>query len=199
MNMTKLQIHKLLSNTKVEGPFTRAALWLQGCSINCPQCCNPHMLDSKGGERLEISKILEELVKNRAKYPATEGISILGGEPLDQASELFDLFKSIRTELKNYGIILFTGYSWQEITNKQAWLKLVKLCDLVIAGPFKKEMLSRKRRWIGSDNQTVHFVTSRYETMLSPWPKGIIELEFCIDAESFSVTGTPLEPERKII
>jgi anaerobic ribonucleoside-triphosphate reductase activating protein len=197
--MTKLKINKLISNTQVEGPFLRSALWLQGCSILCSDCCNPQMLDPNQGDQTEVAQLFTQLAEARLKHPSIEGISILGGEPLEQVSALRRLLSNIKTKLSNYGIILFTGHPWKKISKNENWLKTLELCDLVIAGPYEKEAHSRKRRWIGSDNQTVHFITPRYKTLLTPWPKGLIELEITIDMENISVTGTPLELERKII
>ena len=42
--------------TRVEGPGARYALWVQGCSIRCPGCCNPHLFDAAGGARRAPSR-----------------------------------------------------------------------------------------------------------------------------------------------
>ncbi len=197
--MTYLNINSIIYNTAVEGPYHRTALWVQGCSINCADCCNTHMLSTTKSKVLSISEIVESLLNALVKNPEIEGISILGGEPLDQSTELLHLLKTIKEKIPNYGVILFTGYEWSQLTACPKKSQIIEFCDLIIAGPYKKELHSRKRRWIGSDNQSIQFTSPRYKKELQPWPKGKIELEISISDREILVTGTPLSEERKLI
>jgi anaerobic ribonucleoside-triphosphate reductase activating protein len=38
-----LQVAYSVACTEAEGPFRRHALWLQGCTLACPGCCNPEL------------------------------------------------------------------------------------------------------------------------------------------------------------
>ena len=50
------------------------------------------------------------------KKESLEGITIHGGEPLDQANGLYDVVKTIKNE--KYTAILFTGYLKKELNNE---------------------------------------------------------------------------------
>ncbi|HZI36693.1 MAG TPA: 4Fe-4S cluster-binding domain-containing protein, partial [Acidimicrobiia bacterium] len=45
-----VRVLRFLPATDAEGPGRRAALWVQGCSIRCPGCFNPHSWAFDGGE-----------------------------------------------------------------------------------------------------------------------------------------------------
>jgi anaerobic ribonucleoside-triphosphate reductase activating protein len=193
MNSTFLKINNFIEETKVEGPFIRSALWLQGCSILCEDCCNQHMQNFDEGTKTTIEKLYESILSAKAENNEIEGLTILGGEPLDQAKSLKKLLKTVKEKITNYGIILFTGYNWEEVQNDKEKAETAKLCDLLIAGPYNKSLKSASRRWIGSDNQTAVFVTDRYAKSLTPWPKGVIEIEITFNDYEISVNGTPTE------
>ena len=61
-------------------------LWTQGCSIRCPGCLNDTLWDFKGWYDLTVEEILI-----LAKENNDAGVTILGGEPLDQPEETLKL------------------------------------------------------------------------------------------------------------
>lgn len=180
-------IGQIIDKTEVEGPGSRAALWLQGCTINCHNCCNPSFLPKEGGSYYNP----EELAENFSKLQAIEGITILGGEPLQQKEGLKTFLTKIK-ELSSLSIMLFTGYQWEQILADKTKLELVLLCDLVIAGPFLEKEAPDVRRWIGSKNQTIHFITDRYKNLKDNWPITKKEIEIRIREDEIIINGSPL-------
>lgn len=180
------------AKTSVEGPGLRSALWLQGCSIKCPDCCNPELQTPDSGCEVNVNELVKKILAANA-----DGLTLLGGEPLDQAVEVLELLKALRQA--NYtGIIMFTGYEWAAIISAPAKKLAAELCDLVIAGPFVKNESPGKRRWIGSDNQTTHFVTPFYKDLQQNWPENIREIEIFIKDGVIMVNGTPLESDHEL-
>lgn len=137
------------------GPGKRVVIWLQGCSLRCEGCINQHMWDFSSGQIISPSDLIKMVV------PADiEGITFLGGEPLDQAAPLEDVVKSIRSIRKT--IVLFTGYNYKElITSSQK--KIWKFSDLVIAGRFVQSKRSIYLQFRGSTNQRVYVHKGNYE------------------------------------
>jgi len=44
-----LRWSRFLAATEAEGPGVRAAVWLQGCAVHCPECFNPQLWADRGG------------------------------------------------------------------------------------------------------------------------------------------------------
>ena len=59
--------------------------------------------------------LLEEIFRRTVALGSDiEGITISGGEPLQQLSSITGLLRRIREETE-FSVILFTGYSWEEV------------------------------------------------------------------------------------
>jgi len=67
-----------------DGPGVRVSIFMQGCTFNCKNCFNPETHDFKGGKEFndETIKRVLELCENEN----VEGLSILGGEPMNSAN-----------------------------------------------------------------------------------------------------------------
>ncbi len=83
-----LQIHHFLAVSQANGPGSRAVLWLQGCHLKCPGCINPDTHNPESGKRINIKDIIKKL-----SHPmqTIEGVTISGGEPLEQIAPLTKL------------------------------------------------------------------------------------------------------------
>jgi len=105
--VVKVRIHQIIERTRANGPGVRLGIWVQGCSKNCPGCCNPETHDYSKGEEIRTAEIVSLILEHRKEI---EGISISGGEPLDQSEELLELLKYVR-EKTDLSIIIWTGYT----------------------------------------------------------------------------------------
>ncbi len=157
--MTTLHLAEIVDSTPSEGPGSRFAVWAQGCLRCCEGCCNPEMFDTEGGFEMPLQEVMERL--ERAVH-RVEGISLLGGEPFLQAAALAPLAE--RARARGLGVVVFTGYLLEELKASAVpgTLALLAVTDLLVDGPYDRECASSRRRWIGSDNQRMHFLTDRY-------------------------------------
>ncbi|MBC8073048.1 MAG: 4Fe-4S cluster-binding domain-containing protein, partial [Deltaproteobacteria bacterium] len=85
--MGTIEIAYAVSCTAAEGPHLRFALWLQGCSLRCPGCCNPELFERGRGHARDTSALGGDVIA-AARELGIEGITVLGGEPLEQADAL---------------------------------------------------------------------------------------------------------------
>jgi anaerobic ribonucleoside-triphosphate reductase activating protein len=154
--MLDLRVHHTIDVSQTNGPGRRAVVWLQGCSLRCAGCFNPETHDSFGGSFLSASELLGWL---RGVGPRVEGLTISGGEPLEQPEPLEFLLRRIRAEL-DLSVLLFTGWTWSEVMATQASLRCVELADAVVSGPFIKELTAGISPW-GSSNQELHLISDR--------------------------------------
>lgn len=176
--------------TEVEGPGRRFALWLQGCSRLCSGCCNPHMQDHSGGNPKPVAEIAAAIIAS-----PTEGLTLLGGEPLEQVDAVKQMFDLLDAADYSGNIMLFSGFTWQEIGRNPEMLDLVRRCDCLVAGPFVAALKPDSRRWIGSRNQTVHFFRDRLDALKLDWPKHKAEIEIHLGDGEISINGFPVGAE----
>jgi anaerobic ribonucleoside-triphosphate reductase activating protein len=152
-----LDVAARVPDTEAEGPYLRYALWLQGCPLRCPGCCNPGMLPFGRGERVPVDALLAEI----GAAPGIEGVTLLGGEPFAQAGPLSALGAGVRAA--GLGLVAFGGFTVEELRSRGPEERaLLSQLDLLVDGPYQAGRASTRRRFVGSDNQGVHFLTGRY-------------------------------------
>jgi anaerobic ribonucleoside-triphosphate reductase activating protein len=154
--MESLRLGSRVRSTTAEGPGRRYAVWLQGCRIRCPGCCNPQFFDAAGGGSLPVATLLEEVAGERG----IEGATVLGGEPFDQPGSLGSFLRGVQG--LGLSTVVFTGYLLEELRAVEEARRALEAIDLLVDGPYRATHPETRRRWAGSTNQRFHFLTSRY-------------------------------------
>ena len=186
-----MRIHQIIERTRANGPGIRLCIWVQGCSKNCPGCCNPETHDYSKGEEMRTEEIVSLILKHRTEI---EGVSISGGEPLDQREELLEILRYVREET-DLSMIIWTGYTKTELVKMQLLEELSKLVDLIIVGPYVKE-LHKPEGMRGSSNQEYLFFSQRYnEEDLGSIPNA----EVIFEKGVMKITGVGAEQIRLIL
>ena len=155
----ELRIAQAIAGTEAEGPGRRFALWVQGCTLHCPGCCNPEMLaHGRGGELVTPEAIVERL----RSATGLEGLTLLGGEPFEQAGALAIVAEQARG--LGLSVMVFSGYTLAELRARPEpeIARLLAATDLLVDGRYEKDRPDTRRRWVGSANQQLHFLTDRY-------------------------------------
>jgi anaerobic ribonucleoside-triphosphate reductase activating protein len=157
-----LRVATIVDDTYAEGPGRRWALWVQGCSIRCPGCCNPEMFDQRSGRPVGLDELSAQIAAARAR--GLEGVTFLGGEPFEQAAELAVLARHARQ--LGMTVMVFSGYTLGQLQARGDASELLALTDLLVDGPYDRTQPEPRpplgRRWIGSANQVMHFLTAAY-------------------------------------
>jgi anaerobic ribonucleoside-triphosphate reductase activating protein len=189
-----LNIAQIVPVTKAEGPGKRFALWFQGCPLRCPGCCNPEMLPFEGGSLVPIDDVLQQ-IEEAAKESGIEGITLLGGEPFAHATGAAELARQVQEA--GLSVMVFSGYTLQEIRamNEPA-AQLLKHTDLLVDGPYLRDQPEFRRRWIGSANQQIHFLSDRYRADDPCWQVSNT-LEIRLDRGELSVNGFPAKQAKE--
>jgi anaerobic ribonucleoside-triphosphate reductase activating protein len=156
--MSELFIGMEVADTEAEGPGRRYAIWVQGCPLRCPGCCNQELLPFEGGRPDTADALLARILET----PDIEGISLLGGEPTSQAAALAEVCEGVRAA--GLTTMLYTGFTVQALRRRKdsAVDRLLAACDLVVDGPYDQSKPDDTRRWIGSTNQGIHFLSDAY-------------------------------------
>lgn len=174
----KLRVYNFIEHTEALGPFKRFGLWVQGCPFRCRGCMTPESIPNEGGLEIETSKLAEYILSFE-----NEGITISGGEPFMQSDALFELLNIIKSK-KNLGVIIYSGYEYEEIKNNP----LISLTDVLIDGRYVDE-LNDGVALRGSSNQKVYFLTDRYKGYEYMYESKNREVEVRIS--TFEVVGIP--------
>lgn len=168
-----MNVAKIVHDSRIYGPGARTVIWFQGCSIKCEGCINPELIPFIKRKEFSIDELIEEIKDT--------GVTLLGGEPLDQL-EILDFMLELKK--KNIQIVLFTGYEWKDLTIHQQSV-ISETCQFVVLGPFEKNKVNPSLYLRGSDNQEIK----------------VFDSNICIDdkAESYEVIlGDPLEIRGRI-
>lgn len=152
----EIRLHQFLPISLANGPGKRAAIWFQGCTIQCPGCFNSETHNAKLGTLVRMNDLIQEILCLRE----IEGITISGGEPFQQSEALADLITEIRNR-SNLSILVFSGYPLEQLLIHHRNRRILSRIDVLIAGPYKKN-LHLGKGLLGSSNQKIHFLTSRY-------------------------------------
>jgi anaerobic ribonucleoside-triphosphate reductase activating protein len=175
--------------SKVNGPGNRFVLWTQGCSKGCKNCFNPETWTTDIFKEYSPRQIFE-LIKNFE----VDGITISGGDPLEQEEELLELLFLLREIKLPKGIILFTGFSREEIRENPIREKCLQYIDVLIDGRYI-DSLKLDKSLRGSSNQEFYFFSdkiSRSELLFDQ------EIEISLLEGDIIMTGFP-KISRKIL
>src|SRR5262249_8856319 len=140
--------------SRANGPGARFVVWFQGCTLGCPGCFNPatHAVD---GPTTSIDEVVAQLRATRD----IEGLSLSGGEPLQQADVAIALLDAARA--LGLSTLAFSGYTIDEIRALPRGTDVLARLDVLIDGRYvASERLATGLR--GSANQRIHLLTSRY-------------------------------------
>ena len=157
-----VRVAQVVPCTEAEGPGKRFALWFQGCPLRCPGCCNPEFLSFNGGVSKPLAELIADIEASHADN-GIEGITLLGGEPFAHAGAATTLARAARS--RGLSIMIFSGYTLEQLRAlpDPAVGELIDLTDILVDGPYLRDQTDTDRRWVGSTNQHIHFLSSRYE------------------------------------
>lgn len=181
-----LRLHRLLPLSYANGPGARAVVWTQGCSRRCRGCFNPETHDPSGGRDVDASMLADSLLAMRD----IEGVTLSGGEPLDQPEAVRELLARLR-EASGLSVVLMTGYGLaaaRAIPERAAVLELV---DVVLAGPYDDTAPRAGDPWRPAHKE-VAFLTDRY----TPADFDDVPPAEVIIAEDGSLVMTGVDPLR---
>ncbi|MEF2968436.1 anaerobic ribonucleoside-triphosphate reductase activating protein [Paenibacillus sp. M1] len=141
----------------INGKGLRHSLFTSGCTHHCKGCFNAATWNFKYGT--PYSSELEERIIADLNMPDVNiaGLSILGGEPFQNADGLLGLAARIRRDCRGKDIWIWSGYTFEEIMADadESKRELLSYCDVLIDGRFLLEQRNLKLKWRGSENQRV--------------------------------------------
>jgi anaerobic ribonucleoside-triphosphate reductase activating protein len=108
-----------------------------GCSIRCAGCYVPETHEQANGRLVSIDEIIAEIDGRRERH---DGVTVIGGEPFDQAESLLTLVEKLKA--KNYHVAVYSGYTLDNLLARQAECvnRILAKIDLLIDGAFDRNL-----------------------------------------------------------
>ncbi len=128
-----------------------------------------------------------------SKIPdGVEGITLFGGEPFEQAEGAAEFARLAKR--KGLTLMVFSGYAIAELRERPDAAPLLDQVDLLVDGRYDKTQPEPSppigRRWIGSANQTMHYLTGAYSAD-DPQMRAANTIEIRIGPGGLLVNGWP--------
>lgn len=155
--MATARIHGVEPRSRANGPGVRFVVWFQGCSLGCAGCFNPTTHAPDAGTERPLAEVIAQLTAARAA--GTEGLSLSGGEPLQQPAAALALLEAARA--LGMSTLAFSGYAIDEIRALPLGPAVLAQLDVLIDGRYRaSERLAEGLR--GSANQQIQLLTPRF-------------------------------------
>lgn len=146
-----MNYHNITRDDMRNGDGLRVVLWVAGCDHGCPECQNPVTWNPNDG--LPFDEAAEQELFDQLEKDYISGVTFSGGDPFYYRNRitLTNLAKKIREKFPDKTIWCYTGYLFEEIKNDP----LIEYIDVLVDGPFVKDLADVNQKWAGSINQRV--------------------------------------------
>ena len=131
------------------GIGVRVSLFVSGCNHRCKGCFNSEAWDFNYGKKFDVNA--ENEILHVLEKPYIKGLSVLGGEPLQQDSTLLEFLRKVKSKFPNKSIWLYTGYTYEQIKDK----KELDYVDVLVDGKFVEALKDISLQFRGSSNQRI--------------------------------------------
>ena len=143
------------------GEGVRVSLFVSGCNHHCKGCFNECAWDFNYGNKF-TDKNIDEVI-NYLDHDHIEGLSLLGGEPLEYVNQegILPLVKRVKEKFPNKNIWCYTGFDFEkDVVEKmskdnETTKELLNYIDVIVDGKFEENKKNLKLKFRGSSNQRI--------------------------------------------
>ena len=180
-----LNIMGFVNGSQVNGPGSRAVVWVRGCLRECPGCFNPLSWSFEINQLISVEQLAQKILSN----PQNQGVTFSGGEPFWQAPALTELAKKVKAAGLN--VMSFTGFTLEELRSPYAPAKsqeLLAQLDILIDGPFVESLaINSPDSPVSSRNQRVYIFNPALQDQIT-WASDQTEIHILKDGTRI-ITG----------
>ena len=162
-----MQIERGLMDVVALGPGKRFAFWVNGCSRRCKGCVSPELQAPREENEQDVVDFL-----SRFNLTDVDGVTISGGEPFDQLSEL-ERGVSYLYGLGIRDILVYTGYQMEELEVRQdeRIRSILSKIAVLVDGPYIDELNLDANNLKGSVNQRIHYCNPDFRGIYKAYQK----------------------------
>jgi anaerobic ribonucleoside-triphosphate reductase activating protein len=177
-----INLNRLHFPVSTLGYGQRVAIWMQGCSLQCPGCIS-HDTWAHGHGKVPFTTLTTSLASWLSQ---ADGLTVSGGEPFEQPLALACLLRWWRQNHEG-DILVFSGYSWEHLSSRYS--QLLALIDVLISDPYQQDA-GQTLPLRGSDNQRLHLLTPRASERYAVMSRQRA-LDICWDGDRLWMAGIP--------
>jgi len=152
-----LNLAAFLKSTRMVGPGLRDAVWVQGCTVGCPGCANQAYLPHIRRVQMPVERLLAHFRGRRGRI---DGLSVLGGEPTEQAGAVTALLEGVKK--LGFSTVVFSGLTYEVLQKDPCCRALLAHTDLLVDGPYVESLSDPELHWRGSHNQRLLRLSERF-------------------------------------
>lgn len=135
------------------GVGIRTSVFFTGCTHNCFNCFNKDYQDFAYGKEFTQRQI-DEIIRYLSEDEIS-GLSLLGGEPLQQNyNDMINFLTQVRKSTQK-SIWIYSGYTYEEILNSKEKMKIISYCDVLVDGRYEDALKNLRLKFRGSSNQRI--------------------------------------------
>ncbi len=133
------------------GYGVRVSLFVSGCRNRCPGCFQPQTWDFSYGE--PFTKETEEEILEALNHSWIQGLSVLGGDPMEPENQaaLLPFLRRVKETLPEKDVWIYTGYLYEDVSQSP----LLRYADVLVDGPFMEDRKDAGLAFRGSRNQRI--------------------------------------------
>lgn len=180
-----LNIMGYVDESEVNGPGSRAVVWVQGCHRACRGCFNPESWSFEINQLISVDELAQKILSN----PRNTGVTFSGGEPFWQAPALTELAKKVKAAGLN--VMSFTGFTLERLQAEYAPAcaqALLEQLDLLIDGAYIEALaVHLPDSPVSSSNQRLHIFNPTLQDQMT-WASDQIEIHILKDGSRI-ITG----------
>jgi len=152
------------------GEGVRVSLFVSGCTHHCKGCFNEETWDFRSGKA--FTKDTEAEILQALSFDYIDGLSLLGGEPLERQNQqaLLPFLKTVKSTFPQKKIWCYTGYLFdQELLMEsrarcECTDEMLQCIDVLVDGEFVEAQKDISLAFRGSANQRIIDVAHSLKT-----------------------------------
>lgn len=118
---------------------------------------------------MAVADIARMILNIHSETPI-DGITVSGGDPLEQPRELLELLALIKPQIKD--VLVYTGYTYeavQELLTERELSLLQSLVSVLIDGPYIAALNRGEGALTGSENQKLYYFDTSLQQMYAEY------------------------------
>ncbi len=152
----------IIGSDIANGSGVRVSLFVSGCTHHCKGCFNENTWDFAAGE--PFTAATEEFILSELDHSWIDGLSLLGGEPMEPGNQLalIGLLRAFRAKFgERKTIWCYTGCVYErDLTRPTRWRtevtdEFLSYVDTLVDGPFVESLKDISLKFRGSSNQRI--------------------------------------------